>query len=227
LIPALTPSDIDSSPPGSVPRRDRSSLLGVGLSSLTFMQRILLLALLLALEWTVLSVLVFYNARTTTWPGSVLRFMVGLAAIFVPCGYLKNKAALEGFCRQMEHTPIRWALFAAHCSAMIIFAKLSSLLYKGGGLSRVDLLTVGWCVAGIAAIAFAGFTFLSWAVWARLVGRTGRLWAYAIIALVSAIAAGRAWRSEFPARRCRTSWARSGRCSVRQSRGGIAATRSR
>jgi exosortase E/protease (VPEID-CTERM system) len=190
LIPALTSSDFDSSPSGSVPLRDQSSLLSLGLSPRTFVQRILLLALLLASEWTILSVLVFYNARTTTWPASILRCIVGLAAIFVPCGYLKNKAALEGFYRQIEHAPIRWGFFAAHCSATIVFAKLSSLLYKGGGLSRVDLLTVSWCVAGIAAIAFAGFTFLSWAVWAQLIGRTGHLWAYAFIAVISAIAAG-------------------------------------
>jgi exosortase E/protease (VPEID-CTERM system) len=191
---ALFSSRIDSDPSGSGTSCNSIPCLRPFPSSRNFVQRILLLALLLTSEFTVLSVWLFHSTQLIgtkhDWAAFILRSIVSFAAIFVPCGYLKNKASLEGIYRQIEQTPIRWGLFAAHCSAMIVAVKLSSLLYSGGGLRRADLLTASWFVAGISAIAFAGFAFLSWPIWAQLIRRTGHLWAYASIAVVSAIAAG-------------------------------------
>src|SRR6202035_20052 len=87
------------------------------------------------------------------WAAFILRCIVGFAAIFIPCVYLKNKDSLQGIYRQIEQTPIRWGLFAAHCAAMIVAVKLSSVLYAGGGLRRADLLTASWFIAAISAIA--------------------------------------------------------------------------
>src|SRR5208283_3666036 len=47
-----------------------------------------------------------------------------------------------------------------------------------------------WFAAGISAIAFAVFAFLSWTVWAQLIRSTGYLWAYSSLAIVSACLAG-------------------------------------
>ena len=114
------------------------------------------------------------------WGAWTLRCIVGFAATFVTFAYLKNKTALDRISSQIEQTPIRWSLFAAHCSAMGIFVVLSFLLFGGRGSGAwSNLLAASWFVAGISAIAFAGCAFLSWTLWVQLIRSTGHLWAYA------------------------------------------------
>ena len=127
-------SDIDSSVAESVSGRDQSSFPLVRLSSRNFVQRILLLALLFASELIILSVWLDGASLVQRagligimrdWGAWILRCIVGFAAIFVTFAYLKNKTALERISAQIEQTPIRWSLFAAHCFAMGIFVVLS------------------------------------------------------------------------------------------------------
>jgi exosortase E/protease (VPEID-CTERM system) len=149
---------------------------------------------LVASELTLLSVWLFRSDRLTAtthdWGTSIFRCIVGLAAIVLPYGYLKNRIALEELSPQIRQTSFRWPLLAAHCSALILAVKLFSLLYSAGDVRRAHLLAAGCFAAGVAAIVFAGFAFLPWRVWAQLSRRTGHLWAYATIAVVSATLAG-------------------------------------
>ncbi len=158
-----------------------------------FIQRFFLLALLLGVELTVMSVWLFHTTQVIAtkhdWAAFILRCIAGFAAIFIPCGYLKNKDSLGKISSDIEKTPIRWSLLAAHCCAMIAAVKLSSLIYSGGGLRQADLLTASWFVSSISAIAFAAFAFLPGSVWVQLIRRTGYLWAYASVAVVSPLAA--------------------------------------
>lgn len=198
LDSALFPPDLNPSQRGRVSAGDRDLLLPAGLRSRNFVvQRILVLAVLLGLEWAVLSVWFFYSTQPVgtkhDWAALLLRCIAGFATILLPCGYLKNKSSLDKICgpvEQTEQTPIRWSLLATHFAAIIAFGRLSALLYSRGGLSRIDLLAAAWLVCGISAIAFAGLTFLPAGVWNRLVRRTGRLWAFALIIVISAIATG-------------------------------------
>ena len=125
------------------------------------------------------------------WNHWIYRCMVVFGATFVTFAYLKYKTALERISAQVEQIPIRWSFLAGHCLAMGVFAGLSTLLYGGAGAgSWANLLEASWFMAGISAIAFAGFAFLSWGVWAQLIRSTGYLWAYASIAAVSAYVVG-------------------------------------
>jgi exosortase E/protease (VPEID-CTERM system) len=203
-------SDIDLSLVGSVPRRGPASLPLVRLTSRNFVQRILLLALLFASELIIISV--WFDGASLVkrdgligimhdWGSWILRFIIGFATIFVTFAYLRNKTALERIYSQIEQTPIRWGLFAAHCCSMGIFVGLSFLLYGGGGSSSWhDPLGASWFVAGISAIGFAGCTFLSWTIWVQLIRSTGHLWAYVTMAVVSACVGGNmVWRLWQPA----------------------------
>jgi exosortase E/protease (VPEID-CTERM system) len=159
-------------------------------------RRILFLALLFASELIILSIWLDSDSLAHRvgligmmhdWGAWILRGIVGFAAIFATFAYLKNKTALEAISVQIAHTPIRWSLLPAHCFAMGLFVGLSFLLYGGGGLgSWANLLAAGWLVAGISAIAFAAFAFLPWVAWVQLIRSTGRLWAYASTAVISA-----------------------------------------
>ena len=121
----------------------------------------------------------------------MLRYIIGSATIFLTFSCLRYQPALERISSQIEETPVRWSLFAAHFCAMGVFAVLSFLLYGPGGLSSwANWLAAGWFIAGISAIGFAGFAFLSPAFWTELIRCTGYLWAYASMAALSACFAG-------------------------------------
>ncbi len=190
---SLSSVDLAGSRPGVVARHGQPLQLSLD-TSRNFLRRILLLAFLLSSELTVLSVWFFKSTQLTgsehDWPTFLLRCLVGFAAIFVPCAYLKNRSSLQGIHRQVELAPIRWGLLIAHCSAMLAAVALFSRLYSAGGLGRVHLLSVGWLVAGLFAIACAALAFLPGAVWAQLVRRTGALWAYTSLAVALAALAG-------------------------------------
>jgi exosortase/archaeosortase family protein len=192
-------SRIDSVPSGWGLRCDSAPFLRTYPSSCKLVQRILILAVLFASELIVLSVwldgdsLVLRSGLIRImhdWGPWILRLMVGFATIFITFAWVKYKAVVETISSQVAQTPVQWALHVAHCFVMIVLGRLSSLLYSGGGFRWADLLAASWFVAGISAIAFAGFAFLPWTVWVRLVRGTGHLWAYTLIAAVPACAAG-------------------------------------
>ena len=190
---------------GSVSHRTRPILLPLVRSSLrNLVQRILLLALLFTSELVALSVWLDSASLLQrhgligiigTWGAWILRFIVGFSTIFLTFAYLGNKAALEKLSGQMEQTPVRWWLFAAHFCAMGVFVFLSSLLYGHGEyLPQANLLAAAWFAAGITAIAFASVALLSWTFWAQLVRCTGYLWAYASTAAFAACFVGNTLR---------------------------------
>ena len=175
----------------------RSRIFG---SLRTLVQRILVLALLFASELIIVSVwldsgplvgragLIGFMGDWGVW---ILRCIVGFSVIFAAFAYLKNKTTLERISKQIAQTPIRWSLLFAHCFAMGIFAVLSFFLFGAiGSVFWANLVAASWFVAGISAIAFAGFAFLSRAAWAELIRCTGHLWAYALTAIVSACGVG-------------------------------------
>ena len=180
--------------------RNPAPFSNVRLVSNGFVPRILILALLFAAELIVISV--FLDTASLArgagltgivgdWGSWVLRGTVGFAAIFVTFAYLKSKAALGLTSVQTPQAPIAWGLLTAHGFAIVIFGGLSSRLF-GSGISgyRADLFALGWLVAGVSAIAFAGFAFLPWRLWILFVRSTGHLWAYALIAVALACVSG-------------------------------------
>jgi exosortase E/protease (VPEID-CTERM system) len=125
------------------------------------------------------------------WGTWILRYIVGFAAMFLSFAYLRNRSELNKISDRVGQMPIRWSFVVVHCSAMIFFVGLSFLLYvRGGSGSPADLLAASWFVAGISAIAFGAFAFLSWAVWVQLIRGTGYLWCYASTATALACLVG-------------------------------------
>ena len=193
-------SDIGFPLTESAQPQSQSSLPLVRLSSSNFVRRMLLLALLFVSEVIILSIWLDGASLVQRagligimhdWGAWILRCVVGFPVIFLTFAYLRNKSALESISDQIEQAPIRWSLFAAHCSAMGIFVGLSFVLYRGGGSdSWANLLAASWFVVGISAIVLAGLAFLSWAIWVQLIRSTGHLWAYSSVAVVSACVGG-------------------------------------
>ena len=195
----LSPTDMDSAPSGIFPSRGQPWILRVRRWSPNLLQRVLLLALLFVAELTVLSLWLdggSLSQRTgligivRDWGAWILRSILGFAAIFLTFAWLKNKTAIERISSHVEQTPIRWGLLAVHCIAMTTFVELSSLIYVASRSGRADLLGTSWFVAGILAIVSAVLAFLPRTIWAQLVRHTGFLWAYALIAAVSACVVG-------------------------------------
>jgi len=173
--------------------------LKAALSSRGLIPRILLLTLLFVAELVMITVWLDDASLVQRagligimhdWGAWILRCIVGFAVIFLTFAYLKNKAALQAVSAQIERIPFGWSFFAAHGAAMSLFVALSFLVYEGSASDRANLLAVGWFVAGILAILFAGVAFLPAAAWVQLVRKTGYLWAYSLAAVVSACAAG-------------------------------------
>jgi exosortase E/protease (VPEID-CTERM system) len=170
------------------------------LSSGSFVQRILFLAFVFVSEAILVSLWLDGASLAPrsgligimhTWGAWILRGAVGFPVIFLTFAYLRNKSALDRISGEIEQTPVRWSLFAAHCAAMGSFAGLSFLIYTRGGLgAEANLLAAGWFAAGISAIGLAGLAILSWTIWVQLIRSTGYLWAYSLLAIVSACAGG-------------------------------------
>ena len=184
-------------PLGSPPLSTQSFPLEAPSSSLSLAYRIPFLAFLFAGELALLSVWRFHTTQAVAtkhdWAALFLRSVVCFAVIFVPFGYLKNRASLDAIdaqARGIGHTGISWRFLAAHLVAMVAGVKLSTWLYLEGGLRKADLLSASWLAIWGLAFSFAALAFLSWPVWVQLARKTFHLWAYAAIALVSAIAAG-------------------------------------
>jgi exosortase E/protease (VPEID-CTERM system) len=205
---------MDSVPAGLVRGHRQLSVLRICWRSPSFLQRVLLLALLFIAELTVLSLWLDTASLSQStgllgivgdWGAWVLRFVLGFAAIFGTFAWLKHKAAIERISSKVEQTPIRWGLLAAHCLALAAFVGLSSLVFVDGRSGRADLLGTSWFAAGISAIILGGLAFLPPATWAVLVRATGYLWAYALIAALSACVLGNMggrwlWKAVTPAR---------------------------
>ncbi len=180
-----------------IPVVERSRPVKAASGSLTLAHRIHLLALLFAGELGLLSIWRFHTTQAVAtkhdWAALFLRSVVCFVVIFVPFGYLKNRASLDAVDAQARgtgHTGISWRFLAAHLAAMIAGVELSTWLYLEGGLTKADLLSASWFAIWGLAFSFAALAFLSWPVWVQLIRRTLHLWVYATIAVFSAIAAG-------------------------------------
>jgi exosortase E/protease (VPEID-CTERM system) len=167
-------------------------------------QRLLFLALLIVPEAILFSVWLnngllmqvprFLGAQHN-WGTMILRCAIGFAALFITFGYVRNRSAFDTSVDTVETAqsgpdPIRWSLLGAHCAAVLVFAKLSSILHSHGGIRWSDPLAAGWVAAGCSAILFAAFTFISWKTWVQWIRKTGLLWSYAATAIVAASLAG-------------------------------------
>jgi len=193
-------SEIELALTESAPHQSQPSFPLVRLSSSSFVQRILFLALVFVSEAIMVSLWLDGDSLVQrsgligimhNWGAWILRCVVGFPVIFLTFAYLRNRSALERISCQIEQIPIRWSLFAAHCSAMGIFAGLSFFIYvRGGSASWANLLAASWFAAGISTIGLAGLAILSRTIWMQLIRSTGYLWAYSSLAIVSACAGG-------------------------------------
>lgn len=163
--------------------------------------RLLLVAFLIASEaivfsvWLSNSLLMQVPALLGTqhnWGTMILRCVIGFAAIFVTFGFVRNRSAFDTGVSTIESEPaaIRWSFLGAHFAAILVFARLSSLLHSNRGFRWNDPIATGWVAAGLVALFFAALTFISRTVWVQWIRRTGLLWSYAATAVVAASLAG-------------------------------------
>jgi exosortase E/protease (VPEID-CTERM system) len=187
----LSPSE----PFGSLPVAEESRVnIAAGSLPLTF--RIFLLTILLAGELALLTTWLFHTTQVVAtqhdWAALFLRSVVCFVVIVAPFGYLRNRPSIEAInaqSRGASRIGIRWHLLAAHLATLILAVHLSTVLYQAGGL-RTTLLSAIWIAVWSGAFSLACLAFLSWPVWVGLTRRTFRLWIYASIAVIFAIASG-------------------------------------
>ena len=169
--------------------------------SIGLLPRLLVLAILFAAELLIISVWLDNAALTSRggliglvgqWGAWTVRGIVGFAAIFLTFAYLKSNAALVHISNQVEQAPVGRVFLAAHLLAMATFGALSWALYGNHMVAFfADLSAPLWLVAGGSGIAFAAFSLIPLTLWVRLIRETGSLWAYALVAVVSACVMGR------------------------------------
>ncbi len=169
--------------------------------SLGLLPRLLILAIFFAAELLIISVWLD-NASLALrdgllgfaghWGAWTVKAIVGFAAIFFTFAYLKSKTALTQISDDVKLASLNRGLLAAHFLAMAAFGALSWALYGNHLASSASALAAPlWLVAGASGIAFAAFALLPLDQWARLVRETGSLWAYTLLAVVSACVIGR------------------------------------
>src|ERR1700733_9772813 len=179
----------------------RTQTLSAPRRSIGLLPRLLVLAILFAAELLIISVWLDNAALTSRggliglvgeWGAWTVRGIVGFAAIFLTFAYLKSNAALVHISNQVEQAPVGRVFLAAHLLAMATFGALSWALYGNHMVAFfADLSAPLWLVAGGSGIAFAAFSLIPLTLWVRLIRETGSLWAYALVAVVSACVMGR------------------------------------
>lgn len=131
------------------------------------------------------------------WGAWILRSIVGFAGLFVTCAFLKNQALLDRISQGLEGLRIRLDFLSLHLAALALFGLLSIELYAGAlhrdGVSA-NALEIAWFAAGLSAIAFGAISLVPWNSWRLLVGGTGYLWFYVLVAVLGACAGGYAIR---------------------------------
>jgi exosortase E/protease (VPEID-CTERM system) len=172
-----------------------------GLLTLGLPQRVAILAVLFTLELVTISGWLDTKAidhrRGLTglvgdWGASILRSVVAVAAVFVTFGYLKAKGAIRQVSHQLLQTPtIDWRFLAGHACALTAFSFLSALLFAGrpSGFDS-NLIAASWLVAGVTAIALAGWAVVPPKLWFELVRSTGKVWVYALAVGIAAVPIG-------------------------------------
>jgi exosortase E/protease (VPEID-CTERM system) len=167
--------------------------------------RVLFLALLFTAEVLVLSTVLDNSALEGRgglpgviglWGPWLLRAVVAYAALVATFAYLQARTALRRISQDVAGTPVAWGLLGAHAILIALFAGLSALLYGSRApVMDADFLSVIWLADGVAAIAAAAIAVVPLSAWILLVRSTGRLLAYALIAVVIACVAGNASRA--------------------------------
>ena len=190
----------------SVGVSEKLSFLPANLRRFGIFYRLLILAVLFAAELLVISVVAdgAESAQSGRLPGECWQQGVPgscgaswiLAALFATFGYLKSKLTLDEISQGLRGVPIGRGLLAAHVAAILVAGLLTVALYKSSVAgAQANLIAAGWLVAGVSAIAFAGFAVLPLASWVQIVRGTGYLWLYTSLAVVAACVAGNASRS--------------------------------
>jgi len=150
-------------------------------------QRIILLAALLAAEWLPIS------AWVSTGRGgqSLARALVAFGSLSLAFGYYKLRNGIPSFSRGLDGTPpVAWRLLAGHVCAMTVFLCLSLIR----ALSHLPpaLLLVVWLTAGLVGIVLAAFAFVPVRLWLTLMRAAGYVWIFAAVGSVAA------WRLVVP-----------------------------
>jgi exosortase E/protease (VPEID-CTERM system) len=189
FLPALPPFSIERVP------HFLSTVLG----------RLVALALLYIVELVAISIWLDNEALAGAsglagfmhiWGAWILRSVVGFAALFVTCVFLKNACLLAEISAGVERAPIRRDLLLFHFGAIAIFGGFSYVLYAGGFHGgSADALACGWLAAGTVGIVLGAFAFIPWRAWERLAKGTGFLWLYVLVGVACACVLGNAIRS--------------------------------
>jgi exosortase E/protease (VPEID-CTERM system) len=202
----VLPHFTDGSAPGPLPLSDPGSQPRHALLWFPLPQRAACLVTLFALELLAISTWLDTESLSRSnpvtafmhlWGAWILRFLVVFAALFATFGYLTAKAAWRRIAERPVMTPVSWRFLAVHCGAMLLFAALSIPLFGGADSRGVagDLLAAGWTVCGVLAIAAAGLGLVPAKLWAELLGATGTIWIFALLAGVGTCLLGDAARS--------------------------------
>ncbi len=177
-------------------RNERADIGGRRFQALGLIPRVLILALVFAIELLVLSVWLD-NAALLSRTGLLrlvgqaapitVRAVVGFAAIFFTFAYLTRGAALRQISQDVETAPFRLGFGFAHALAMAAFGATSWALYGDHlGAFPSDAAAVLWLVFGLCGIAFGCLALIPLATWRAVVGSTGALWLYSLVAVIAA-----------------------------------------
>jgi CAAX prenyl protease-like protein len=130
------------------------------------------------------------------WGPWLLRGVIAYSAIVVTCGWFTARDELERLWAEGASWPIRWRFATAHVLAIVMFAKISAVLFAStASATSSSLLAVSWLFSGVVAIGLAAIAIVPSHIWIGLLRGTGFLWGYALIAVVAAGVLGTAIQS--------------------------------
>ena len=88
-------------------------------------------------------------------------------------------------------SPIRWPLLAAHGAGMLLFVRLSSMVFQQNAAgSLANILVFSWALVGFAALALAAWALMPVPVWIDLFRSSGDAWIYGLSAALVAVTLG-------------------------------------
>ncbi|MGD0299459.1 MAG: exosortase E/protease, VPEID-CTERM system [Bryobacteraceae bacterium] len=152
-------------------------------SSLGLTHRLILFALLFAVEWSPIT----HWVHKGRGAGGLLEIAIAFASLMLALGYFRSKDTFQRISNEVRKTPIRWSLLALHLVALGAFLGLSTI--SSGNSAFGYAITALWYVTGAVAIVLAGSALVPPALALDFVRSTGYAWVYA---LGAAIIAGRA-----------------------------------
>jgi exosortase/archaeosortase family protein len=141
---------------------------------------------------------------------TILRAVLGFAALFTTFAWLKFRPALTSTSVELSEFKVDWRFLSAHISLIILFAFLSSSLGRSVSSSQYSQSSNGflfaWFAAGICSIGFGAISAIPLAFWRRILRDTGYLCIGSFTAASLGAMVGMAGQSLWPVATAATFW---------------------